>query len=424
MRQFKNVLKFEYLSYVKNKTYIISTAIIFLVIVIACNIPNIFSVLNSLSPSSEYETGVVSDSAATEGDKSLKAAIYDPNGDYSDDILNKYFGQYEWTRLTNNDQATIQNDVISEKYDLCLEINGLDYTITRMGSGLMSFNTANFDGMIKTVYQTKVLENKGISQADIDDILSVSPRANFVSVGKDITQTFWVGYVLLLVLYMAVLLYGKYVMTSVIVEKSSKTMELLITSVKPVHLIFGKVIGVGLAGLTQFVILTGTALITLNITKVSWLAFSPEIAGILNLSTATGTLIYAVIFFLLGFFIYAFLFAGFASTVSRQEEANSVVTIPMLLFIGAFMVSIMSMTDAGASYVTTLSYVPFFSPLVMFMRICITDVTFAEILIAIIINFVSVIIVGILSAKIYKTGVMMYGKPPKILDVLKYIVKS
>ncbi|MDR1042776.1 MAG: ABC transporter permease, partial [Clostridiales Family XIII bacterium] len=138
-----------------------------------------------------------------------------------------------------------------------------------------------------------------------------------------------------------------------------------------------------------------------------------------QMNISVGLFVFFVLFFVVGYFLYAFSCAAVGSTASRVEDAGSVSTLPMMLATGAFIVSMISMSNIEAAYVEVLSFIPFFSPWIMFARLCMASATFGDAAIAMAILVASVICVGWLAAKIYRVGVMMYGKPLKLAAALK-----
>jgi ABC-2 type transport system permease protein len=184
---------------------------------------------------------------------------------------------------------------------------------------------------------------------------------------------------------------------------------------------FGKVFGTGCAGLMQFGALILCAAVSLGVNRQGWEEMSPGMAGVISSALSAELLIYAVLFFLLGFFSFAFLYAGLGSTVSRIEDAGSVTTLPTVLIIATFLVAMSGMTAPGALYVRICSFAPFMSPMVMFVRVCMTDVPFYEALAALALNCAYVFVSGWISAKIYRVGVMLYGKKPNFADIVRYV---
>ena len=405
MKQFSTVFKFEIMSYFKSKPYLISTAVMVCIVFLLGIVPSVLSAIGEGAGGNE-EVG--SESSAADA----PVGVYDIGGMLNDEILDFYLGQGGWAWLDPVDSADIEGAVSSQKYSIVMEVSGLDYTITMLGSDAMRVPASACYDLVKASCQSDMLKGIGLGQGEIRNILGADPKASYVTVGKDVAQAFLLGYVLILALYITILLYGQFVMTSVVTEKASKTIELLVISVKPIYLIFGKVAGAGLAGLAQFGVVSLAGGFSLGVIRNSLDGLPPFLAEALNFSGAGITLIYALVFFLLGFFTYAFLYAAFASTISRTEDINTVALFPMLPFIVTFFVAITGMANPAAGYVTVCSFVPFLSPLVMFMRICMTDVPLYQTLAAVLINIATVAGVGAFSAKLYRVGVLMYGTKP------------
>ena len=137
-------------------------------------------------------------------------------------------------------------------------------------------------------------------------------------------------------------------------------------------------------------------------------------------------LVYMLIFFVLGFFIYAFLYGAIGSTASKVEDINTSVMPLTLLFIAGFLIVMFSMQGGNVDslLMRICSYVPFTSPMAMFTRIAMSTVPFYEIVISIAVLVVSVFGIGVISAKIYRVGVLLYGTKPKIGSILKAVRKA
>ncbi len=222
---------------------------------------------------------------------------------------------------------------------------------------------------------------------------------------------------------MVILLYGQMVAMSVATEKSSRAMELLITSAKPINMMFGKVLAACMAGLVQLVAIFGSALVFYNVNKSYW-GDNGIIDSIFNIPPEL--FVYMLVFFLLGFLIYAFLYGAISSTVSKLEDINTAVQPVTFLFIIVFMVVMFSMSSGSVDNILMqiCSYIPFTSPMAMFTRIAMSTVPWYEIAISIGILVASTFGIGILSAKIYRVGVLMYGTSPKIGNIIKAVWKA
>lgn len=224
-------------------------------------------------------------------------------------------------------------------------------------------------------------------------------------------------------LYMVILLYGQMVATNVATEKSSRAMEVLITSARPTAMMFGKVLASCIAGLVQLVAVFGTALVCYNLNKDAW-GGNMIVESIFNIPVEL--FFYMLVFFVLGFLIYAFLYGAIGSTASKLEDINTSVMPITFLFIIAFMVVMFSMTGGNVdnTLMKVCSYIPFTSPMAMFTRICMSTVAWYEIVASIAVLIGSTVIIGFVAAKIYRVGVLLYGTTPKIGFIIKSVWKS
>lgn len=236
-------------------------------------------------------------------------------------------------------------------------------------------------------------------------------------------KNFFYTYIMVFALYMVILLYGQMVATNVASEKSSRAMELLITSANPVSMMFGKVISSCLAGVLQLTAVFGSAFLFFNLNR-SYFDENGIIASIFDMPLSL--LLYMLTFFILGFFIYAFLFGAVGSTVSKLEDINTAVMPLTMLFIISFMVVVFSLSSGSADslLMRICSYIPFTSSMAMFTRIAMSTVPPYEIALSVGILLASVVGVGILSAKIYRVGVLLYGKKPSPRQILQSIRKA
>ena len=224
-------------------------------------------------------------------------------------------------------------------------------------------------------------------------------------------------------LYMVILLYGQMVATNVATEKSSRAMEVLITSARPTSMMFGKVAASCLAGLIQLLAIFGSAIFFYSLNKEYW-GENPIISSIFDMPPEL--LGYMLIFFVLGFLIYAFLYGAIGSTATKLEDINTSVMPLTFLFIIAFVVVVFSMSSGTVdnTAMRICSYVPFTSPMAMFTRIAMSTVPWYEITISIVILIGSVLGVGVLSAKIYRVGVLLYGTTPRLGSIIKAVWKA
>ena len=412
MKQFFTVFKFEFKNYAKNKPFIIITALLVVVIGVVLSFPRI---QQAMGPGNQ------------EPSKKAVVAVQDKTGDSTAAI--SYFTaamKDNEFKATDKSEEDIKKAVDSGEFESAILITApLKYTHIVKNVGMYDESSAQINEILLAKYRADTLTKLGVSANDTQSILSAKVESNTVQTGngKDQMQNFFYTYILIFALYMAILLYGQFVGSSVATEKSSRAMELLITSTNPKHLMFGKVLGAGCAGLMQFVLIFGSGFAFYNL-NASYFKDNQIVQSIFNMPLSI--LLFAIMFFVLGFFIYAFMYGALGSLVSRMEELNTTIMPVTYLFIIAFMVVMFSMNSGNVDNVIMVvcSYIPFTSPMAMFVRIAMGNVATWEILVSVVILVGSTIGIGYLAAAIYRMGVLMYGKAPKPSEIIKMLQQS
>ena len=415
MKQFGKILKFELKNYLKNKTFVGVTVLLVAVIAIVMFMPSVF----------EQFGGSDKDDKTADEEKAVMLIVGDnkEDGNLVKEAFSKAFSDYR-VKLVDNDMKNIKKQIIDGRAECAFVMKSLtSYTYYVDNLSMYDGNKETADEILKEIYRSNAMIKGGLSKTQVNTILTKEIDSNTKKLGKDQMQYFFYTYIMIFALYMVILLYGQMVATNVASEKSSRAMELLITSAKPVAMMFGKVIASCIAGFIQLVAVFGSSLLFFNINRSYW-ADNQMIKSIFDMPA--GLFIYMLIFFVLGFFIYAFLYGAVGSTVSKLEDINTAVMPVSMIFIIGFFVVIFSMT--GGSVDTTLvkvcSFIPFTSPMAMFTRIAMTAVPLYQIIISIIILIASVIGIGVVSAKIYRVGVLLYGNAPKPAAIIRSIWKA
>lgn len=414
MKQFSTILKYELKNYLKNKVFVGITVFIVLVIAVVISFPRMSSLFESDN-----------EDVTEPGDRPVLLIAAD-SGEIADTAREAFAAAFEGYEVKTADKNPdeIKKQIGEGSVECAFVLDGLNsYTYYVNNISMYDNNTYMADEILKGVYQMSAMMGSGLSAEDASDILNMQITHETESLGKDQMQNFFYTYIMIFALYMVILLYGQMVATNVASEKSSRAMELLITSAKPTSMMFGKVIASCLAGLTQLVVIFGSAFLFFNLNKTYW-ADNMIINSIFDIPI--DLLLYMLLFFVLGFFIYAFLYGAVGSTASKLEDINTSVMPITMLFIAAFMVVMFSMSSSNVDNIVmkVCSYIPFTSPMAMFTRIAMSTVPVYEIVISVAILIASVFGVGVLSAKIYRVGVLLYGTTPKIGSVLKSVFKS
>ncbi|CRK83551.1 ABC transporter permease [Neobacillus massiliamazoniensis] len=220
-------------------------------------------------------------------------------------------------------------------------------------------------------------------------------------------------YVLLFIIYFSVIMYASMIAMEVATEKSSRVMEILISSVSPIKQMFAKILGIGLLSLTQLAVFLSVGYYSFNKNMES-------LSGLFGFNQIpVATICYAVIFFILGYFLYATLAAFLGSLVSRIEDVQQMITPMTMLIVAGFMIAMFGLGKPDAPFITITSYIPFFTPMIMFLRVGMLNIPTWEAVIGIVIMLVTIVIFAIIGARIYRGGVLIYGKFNSYKDIKK-----
>lgn len=254
-----------------------------------------------------------------------------------------------------------------------------------------------------------------------------------------------IGYVAGFVIYMLIFLYGSMVMRGVVEEKANRIVEVLASSARPYHIMMGKVVGIGLVGLTQMVAwLALGSVVVLVLGQVFAGSVDPQqtaqqlqqlqamqgqqadmtktmIGGIALPSISIGSILLFLFYFLAGYFLYATLFAAVGSAVDQEADANQLtlpVTLPVvitMLFIGNVVAS------PNGTLAVVMSLIPLFTPILMTVRVAATDVPLWQILTSVVLSTVAFFGAVWLASRIYRIGILSYGRKPSFKDIAKWI---
>ncbi|MBB4826544.1 ABC-2 type transport system permease protein [Sporosarcina luteola] len=236
---------------------------------------------------------------------------------------------------------------------------------------------------------------------------------------EELMQAGVLVYVLMFVIYMSVIMYSSMIAMEVATEKSSRVMEILISSVSPVKHMFAKVFGIGTLGILQIIIYGLAGYIAFTTAKAKETGGFLDMLDLSNMNVST--LVYAVVFFLLGYFLYATLAALLGSLVSRTEDVQQMILPMSLLIVAAFLIAMAGLGNPELGFLKYASYFPFFTPLVMFLRVGMLNLPLWEPLVSIGIMIVTIFLLGWFGARVYRGGVLMYGPSRSLKDIKKAV---
>ena len=261
--------------------------------------------------------------------------------------------------------------------------------------------------------------------ADSPDVLSAVKRVevdvqkatNDPSKRQDARSAFFFAFGLVFFIYFSLIFYGVYVLRGVLEEKSNRIVEVIVAAVKPFDLMIGKILGIGAVGLTQIAIWLGFALIL----------SSPQIAGMLaiapnSIPSVNGMLLVMFpVYFVLGYFLFATIYAGIGSIFNSEEDAQQMVSSASMLLVIPMIFLGPVVKNPNGTLAVVLSLIPFFSPILMYLRIAVQQPPMWQIGLSIFIMTVTIFVMIWLVAKIYRVGILMYGKKPTIPEIARWL---
>ena len=292
---------------------------------------------------------------------------------------------------------------------------------------------AMLENLTQNVILTERLKRLGVDPAIVNREASrhVQLQTSKVSEGRETGESgaasFILAYAMAFILYLALLIYGIQVMTSVLEEKSNRIMEVLASSLTPFQLMAGKVIGVGAVGLLQLGIWVGTAmLLSSNAVAIAGFFHMPpgSVAQMPLPAIPFDLLIVFLSFFTVGFFLFAAAYAAVGAMCNTMQEAQQMSISVTLLVAVAFFSIFSLLKEPNGSLARLFSLIPFFAPIVMPVRYSLTSIPLYEVALSFAITVLGLFGVAWIAGRIYRVGILMYGKKPALKEVFHWVRTS
>jgi ABC-2 type transport system permease protein len=427
------VIQREYLTRVRKRSFIIMTLLMPLLMVAISFVPLWLSTLN---------------------DGSVKhIAVIDNTGIYAP--LLKSTGLYRFEIISDAQQGDYQSKIGRELFAILQitdDLNRNSHAVT-----ILSEKQApqELRSMVERVLSEKVMEQRldnlsqqgSVSQETIAEVRSVIEAGSSISVrtmkwggdgnvSESSSEVATVlGMVFTFLIYMFILMYGNMVMQAVLEEKKSRVVEVMVSSVKPVNLLIGKIAGIGLVGITQLVIwgvLTGSLFSILSLSIVS----PQEVPGTLPVEAGSfdageilktvmsvnwiEIIVYFLLFFVGGYILYASIFAMFASAVDSDEDTSQFMLPVTLIIMFAFLAGFYSVSNPDGPLAFWGSLIPFTSPIVMMVRLPF-GIPLWEKLLSLVLLYGTFLLIAFFAAKVYRVGILMYGKKPSVKEMIRWV---
>ena len=409
MKQFLTVLKFELNNYFKNKSFLVTTVLIALliagIIIVPTLIPGLLDNIN----------GGNKDAQTVQEEAEENAEQY---GILAPEKIKESIPLFpaKWVDYTDEDaiKEAVEKDEIEAGF--ILRDNGeVTYVVNNLGMGDSNI-MEQFRQCVLAYEKEQYLIEKGLTPEEIHQSENVSVTVTPEVLGKNSVNNFWYTYVLVFVVYFLILFYGQMISVSVTTEKSNRAIEILVTSVNSNSLIFGKVLAGALAGIIQTVIILGAGF-------AAYMAVGEAWGGILDrlFDIPSRVLISFSVFGILSYLLYAFIYGMLGALVSKTEDISKSATPVTLIYVVSFLIAMFGLNVSDSMMIKVASFIPFTSGNAMFIRISMGSVATWEILVSLILLAGTCVFTGILAAKIFRFGTLNYGNPIKITKAIKSI---
>lgn len=411
MKQFLTVLKFELNNYFKNKSFLVTTILLTVLAVGLIAVPGVF-----MGKGREENAGN-SEHFVEDGESSKILAIWDEQEQLPElELLGQAMGQdIQWKECKTADEVRkLVEDKTAEAGFLVEDL--LHYTYVVENNAMMDNTDTIFQQVLAAFYRAGQLEAKGLNAQEMELLYQTMPESKMEILGKDSAKNYAYTYLLVMILYFLLIFYGQMISVSVTTEKSNRAIEILVTSVNSSSLIFGKVLAGAIAGILQCGLILGSAVASYQIFRESWdykLDFLFQIPG-----SVWGAFI---LFGLLGYLLYAFLFGMLGALVSKTEDISKTSMPITIIYMVSFFIAIFGMTNSDSIMMKAASFVPFTSSNAMLIRVAMGSVEIWEIIVSAGLLAASCAAAGVLAAKIFRFGTLMYGNPVKFMSAVKKI---
>ena len=409
MNNFWIILFHTYLNKLKTKSFIITTLITVIIVLVLTNLTNIIEIFDKNDGKENVavldQTGQLFDpfkKQVSTINKDIHLTLFQGSEAEADKAVEK--GTYQGIVLLGlNDEklplATYKAKSIADSSLYTDLQTSLQQVKTMLAASQIQLTPVQLEKLYEPVSFKKIALEKNAKTEE------------------ELNQARGLVYVLLFIIYFSVIMYANMIAMEVATEKSSRVMEILISSVSPIKQMFAKIIGIGLLSLTQLAVFLFVGYFSLKQNMESLKEGFFGVYGFGNIPL--GTIIYAVVFFILGYFLYATLAAFLGSLVSRIEDVQQMITPMTMLVVAGFMIAMFGLGKPDAPFITVTSFIPFFTPMIMFLRVGMLTIPVWEAMVGIAILVATIVFLATFGARVYRGGVLMYGQSNSFKDIKK-----
>lgn len=403
MKHFLTVFNYELKTQLTKKAGIVAMVIMMILALLGTSLPRIIALFDSGSKEAVVDAAPADETTAyvfpNEDIKVLLAPVTGPE-----------------PRVMNS-----REDLVAALQAGSIEVGfvvtpDLGYEAIYQDRGMYDTRDTAFAGALTSLKKAQLITGHGLTLEDFNAIEGTEAQGQTTILGKNSGTSYFLSFILMLMVYMIVLMYGATVSSIIAREKDSRTMEILITSTRPSALILGKVAAAGVAAVIQFGLVVLAAVIGFQLNKST---YPPEIAMMVSGTLTTGYLLTFLFFSFFGFILYLFLYAALGSTVSKMEDLGSATGLVQFLFIFGYVMASIAAQTPTSTLAVVASIIPFSAIMVMPMRAGVITVPWGQLILAGALMLVFVAFFAYLSIKIYRWGSLNYGNKTRLTRIVK-----
>lgn len=369
--------------------------------------------------------------AARSGTEDVRVTIVDevaPGAKYAEAIQHELaeFGWRAELAPSGTEESTLLDQIRDDEIDGFLVVPDDPAILTYKGDNASS-QTVGFlmqravnAGVLRARGETLGLTGEQIETLRKQPVL-VAQHTTGEATDASGQAVFIVGYAVMFILYLAIVLYANNVMRSVVQEKTNRVVEIMVAAAKPHALMLGKILGVGTVGLIQIAVWAGMALVTMTFREEILGVFGVAAGGWSLPSLGVDAIAVVLAYFVLGYFFYASLYAAIGAMVSSDQEAQQAQMPVILLLIVPMMSMNLVANDPRGTGAEVLTQLPFSSPILMPMRYLLGGATPASVALSLAILALSTWLAAWLAARIYRVGILLYGKRPSLRELARWL---
>lgn len=416
MKEFLIVLGYTFKENSRKKSFVISTIITLLLTIVIISLPAIIKSFDNNGKNSNVQTN-----QTKQQEKQGIIFIVDANGLLNGNLnkISNTFSQYEFKPQPSDNIDNLKERVNKEKNTALIVINEkdgiptFDYFIKKFGSGL---EPDAISRALKSIFVKDLLSNARVPDKIVTIAMS-DISYNVKELGKGMMNSYISSIMICFLLFFSIYYYGYGVSMSVVSEKTSRVMELLVTSTKPSKIVLGKSAAMGLLGLIQLSMIVITATVTYKLCfpknflvagqQIDFSSFSPF------------SIFMIIIYFILGYSLYAMMNAVAGATVSKAEDVNSAIMPISMITMIAFYFAYFALVFPSGNVSVVASMIPFSAPFSMPCRLLITEVPAWQIVVSLFSMVITIVFIAWISIKLYSSAVLHYGKRLKIKELLR-----